>query len=199
MIRRPPRSTQSRSSAASDVYKRQLSGTIPHQTSALSALRSLRLGWTSLSGTIPDGFSSLSSMDAFSLSENRLSGTVPLPLCDVEMCELESNTFECPKDKHAFDKCARRCKGTCSPPSTQMAAHTVMDAHQPQSLGHSDGTNGGTVAFWVLLMMAAGVGLMLAVSSYWRSQPGDVVEAQQLKPMSTGSSYSTCPQVEETA
>src|SRR5680860_1917390 len=29
MIRRPPRSTQSRSSAASDVYKRQLEGRLP--------------------------------------------------------------------------------------------------------------------------------------------------------------------------
>src|SRR5680860_1317024 len=32
MIRRPPRSTQSRSSAASDVYKRQLLGSQEHQT-----------------------------------------------------------------------------------------------------------------------------------------------------------------------
>ena len=31
MIRRPPRSTQSRSSAASDVYKRQASSQDPHQ------------------------------------------------------------------------------------------------------------------------------------------------------------------------
>eukprot|EP01017_Pseudomicrothorax_dubius_P008787 TRINITY_DN1290_c0_g2_i4.p1 TRINITY_DN1290_c0_g2~~TRINITY_DN1290_c0_g2_i4.p1 ORF type:complete len:749 (+),score=187.77 TRINITY_DN1290_c0_g2_i4:47-2293(+) len=33
MIRRPPRSTQSRSSAASDVYKRQLKGYLPHNPS----------------------------------------------------------------------------------------------------------------------------------------------------------------------
>src|SRR5450756_1676658 len=32
MIRRPPRSTQSRSSAASDVYKRQLQGSLPGVT-----------------------------------------------------------------------------------------------------------------------------------------------------------------------
>src|SRR5680860_822694 len=33
MIRRPPRSTQSRSSAASDVYKRQISNRCPEGTS----------------------------------------------------------------------------------------------------------------------------------------------------------------------
>src|SRR5450756_2549548 len=39
MIRRPPRSTQSRSSAASDVYKRQLSGSVPEGTNVVMDLR----------------------------------------------------------------------------------------------------------------------------------------------------------------
>src|SRR5450756_2192079 len=49
MIRRPPRSTQSRSSAASDVYKRQVeNGIAPYdQTHALFGLLGL-LGWISL-------------------------------------------------------------------------------------------------------------------------------------------------------
>src|SRR5450756_3104105 len=46
MIRRPPRSTQSRSSAASDVYKRQHVDVVPEGT-----------GWTvpPFAGTIKDG------------------------------------------------------------------------------------------------------------------------------------------------
>src|SRR5450756_1717985 len=39
MIRRPPRSTQSRSSAASDVYKRQVEDVAEHERGALAALR----------------------------------------------------------------------------------------------------------------------------------------------------------------
>eukprot|EP00657_Telonema_sp_P-1_P009136 TRINITY_DN3300_c0_g1_i2.p1 TRINITY_DN3300_c0_g1~~TRINITY_DN3300_c0_g1_i2.p1 ORF type:complete len:103 (-),score=42.87 TRINITY_DN3300_c0_g1_i2:595-903(-) len=41
MIRRPPRSTQSRSSAASDVYKRQEYGVTDRDSMALEALNQL--------------------------------------------------------------------------------------------------------------------------------------------------------------
>eukprot|EP00657_Telonema_sp_P-1_P009498 TRINITY_DN3733_c0_g1_i1.p1 TRINITY_DN3733_c0_g1~~TRINITY_DN3733_c0_g1_i1.p1 ORF type:complete len:153 (-),score=33.98 TRINITY_DN3733_c0_g1_i1:89-547(-) len=150
------------------------------------------VGANSLSGTIPQAYQALSQLQGFALGQNELSGTVPLTLCKVNQCGLEGNTFECPKDEQAFHQCATRCKGTCEPPATE------MNAEQPQSIGHSDGTNGGTVAVWAILVMAC-VGLILAGTWYWRGQPGDVVEAQQLKPMSAGSSYSACPQAEEIA
>src|SRR5450756_3202221 len=86
MIRRPPRSTQSRSSAASDVYKRQVLQRIEglrrtRVILVLSALWSVAWLMTGFSGLLPGTPSAdaliIGGMAMFALGETLLQPTIP--------------------------------------------------------------------------------------------------------------------------
>ena len=61
-----------------------LSGTIPSEIGALSALRSLRLCDNELSGSIPPTIGALTNLESLGQSDNPLSGIVPFTLSNLK-------------------------------------------------------------------------------------------------------------------
>eukprot|EP00656_Telonema_subtile_P033255 TRINITY_DN3673_c0_g1_i7.p1 TRINITY_DN3673_c0_g1~~TRINITY_DN3673_c0_g1_i7.p1 ORF type:complete len:954 (+),score=139.96 TRINITY_DN3673_c0_g1_i7:103-2964(+) len=116
MIRRPPRSTLSSSSAASDVYKRQdlelitswprihvlllqhsgISGTLPADVfSRATSLQVLLMDGLQVSGTIAPGlFANLTAIHTISLSETRISGTLPAVFGGHNLTNVLFNNME---------------------------------------------------------------------------------------------------------
>ena len=60
-----------------DLSCNSLTGHIPEEISALTALTSLNLSWNDLSGTIPMNIGALQSLESLDLSRNGLSGEIP--------------------------------------------------------------------------------------------------------------------------
>jgi Leucine-rich repeat (LRR) protein len=60
-----------------DLSCNSLTGHIPEEISALTALKSLNLSWNDLSGTIPMKIGTLQSLESLDLSHNGLSGEIP--------------------------------------------------------------------------------------------------------------------------
>ena len=63
-----------------DLYKNNLSGTIPRHLGQLTSLRYLRLSGNQLKGVIPPSLGQLTDLTSLSLADNQLSGRIPSEL-----------------------------------------------------------------------------------------------------------------------
>ncbi|PWA50046.1 leucine-rich repeat protein [Artemisia annua] len=151
-----------------DFSNNDLSGSIPSELTALSALQSLNLSRNQLTGRIPEKIGGMKALESFDLSVNRLSGELPMSLSNLNFlsnfnvsCNSLTGRIPSSTQLQSLTESSFFGNNLCGDPLTNRCTSVeVTDTKDHKEDDRSDGADwaliisivlGFVVGFWVIV------------------------------------------------